>query len=133
MAIDTESVAIKPQTDFDTDCIHEQLSVITDLLVISHLQDMIAKISNQLTIARSCNLCTGKAYLISTGHNLPRAISYDPRYSRGQLHKCACFYVLIQFVSKYHRAISHHIDAYTFCANHSKFMEEFPYTKTLNT
>ena len=58
----------------DTDSIHEQLSVITDLLVIFHLQDTIARISNQLTIA--CSVYTGKAYLISERHILPRAISY---------------------------------------------------------
>ena len=77
MAIDTELVAIKPQTDYRHRLyIHEQLSVITDLLVILHLQDTIARISNQLTKARS--VYTGKAYVISAGHNLPRAISYDP-------------------------------------------------------
>ena len=63
----------------DADCVHEQLSVITDLLVIFHLQDTIPRISNELTIVRSCNVCSSKAYLISAGHiNLQRAISYDP-------------------------------------------------------
>ena len=64
-----------------TDCIHEHLCVITDLLVIFHLQDTIARISNQLTIARSCNLCVPVRHtcMTSAGHNLPRTISYDPR------------------------------------------------------
>ena len=64
MAFDTESVAIKPQTDYiDTDCIQEQLSLITDLLVIFHLQDTITRVSNQLTIACSCNLCQLYVYV----------------------------------------------------------------------
>ena len=41
----------------DTDCIYQQLSDITDLLLIFHLQDTITRNLNQLEIARSCNLC----------------------------------------------------------------------------
>ena len=123
----------------DTNCIYEQLSVITDLLVIFHLQDTIARISNQLTKARSCNLC------IPVRHTwFPQGIIYQGQLamtpgSRGQLHinVLLCPYTI---VSKYHRAISHHIFTSHWCIIihfvqimwHSKFMEEFPYTKTLN-
>ena len=81
--------------------------------------------------ARCCNLCIPVRHtcMISAGHNLPRAISYDPWQQRSTTCICACLYV-----SKYHRAyitLMH----YTLCKSCDirSSWKYFPYTSTLNT
>ena len=67
---------------------------------------MIARILNQLEIARSCNRT--ESSIIDFRGALSRAISYDPIGSRSQLHVYLDLRAYL-LVSKYHQAILHHI------------------------